>query len=130
MESENNTNNWSDKTILIVEDTDTSIMYYRAALKKTKVQLVCAENGEQAVELVKEGKAFDLILMDINMPVLNGIEATKQIKALNPKIPIIVQTAFVLNDERIKSFEAGCDGFIAKPVKIQQLFHTIESLLQ
>ena len=129
MKPDNNNYNWSEKTILIVEDTDTSIMYYRAALKKSKVKLVCAENGLQAVELVKQGKHFDLILMDINMPLLNGIEATKQIKSINPKIPVIVQTAYVLNDERIKSFEAGCDGFMAKPVKIQQLFDTIESLL-
>jgi len=129
MKPDNNNYNWSEKTILIVEDTDTSIMYYRAALKKSKVKLVCAENGLQAVEFVKQGKHFDLILMDINMPLLNGIEATKQIKSINPKIPVIVQTAYVLNDERIKSFEAGCDGFMAKPVKIQQLFDTIESLL-
>ncbi|PLX04631.1 MAG: response regulator [Marinilabiliales bacterium] len=129
MKPDNNNYNWSEKTILIVEDTDTSIMYYRAALKKSKVKLVCAENGLQAVELVKQGRHFDLILMDINMPLLNGIEATKQIKSINPKIPVIVQTAYVLNDERIKSFEAGCDGFMAKPVKIQQLFDTIESLL-
>lgn len=129
MKPDNNNYNWSEKTILIVEDTDTSIMYYRAALKKSKVKLVCAENGLQAVEFVRQGKHFDLILMDINMPLLNGIEATKQIKSINPKIPVIVQTAYVLNDERIKSFEAGCDGFMAKPVKIQQLFDTIESLL-
>lgn len=129
MKPDNNNYNWSEKTILIVEDTDTSIMYYKAALKKSKVHLVCADNGMQAVELVKQGNHFDLILMDINMPVLNGIEATKQIKSINPKIPVIVQTAYVLNDERIKSFEAGCDGFMAKPVKIQQLFDTIESLL-
>lgn len=129
MKPDNNNYNWSEKTILIVEDTETSIMYYRAALKKTKVQLECAENGIQAVELVKQGKHFDVILMDINMPMLNGIEATKQIKSINPKIPVIIQTAYVLNDERIKSFEAGCDGFMAKPVKIQQLFDSIESLL-
>ncbi len=129
MKPDNNNYNWSEKTILIVEDTDTSIMYYKAALKKSKVNLVCAENGLQAVELVRQGKHFDLILMDINMPILNGIEATRQIKSINPKIPVIVQTAYVLNDERIKSFEAGCDGFMAKPVKIQQLFDTIESLL-
>lgn len=129
MKPDNNNYNWSEKTILIVEDTDTSIMYYKAALKKSMVNLVCAENGLQAVELVRQGKHFDLILMDINMPILNGIEATRQIKSINPKIPVIVQTAYVLNDERIKSFEAGCDGFMAKPVKIQQLFDTIESLL-
>ncbi len=129
MGTDNKSYDWSDKTILIVEDTDTSVMYYRAALKKTKVKLVYADNGQSAVELIESGSSFDLILMDINMPVMNGIDATKKIKEFAPQVPIIIQTAYVLNDERIRSFDAGCDGFMAKPVKIQQLFATMESLL-
>ena len=120
---------WSGRTILIVEDTDTSVMYYRAALRKTNVNLICVENGEEAVNMVQNGEKIDLILMDINMPVMNGIEATGKIKEIKPEIPIIVQTAYVLNDERIRSFDAGCDGFMAKPVKINQLFTTLQSLL-
>ncbi|NOY49912.1 MAG: response regulator [Chlorobi bacterium] len=129
MGTDNKSYDWSDKTILIVEDTDTSVMYYRAALKKTKVKLVYADNGQSAVDLIESGSSFDLILMDINMPVMNGIDATKKIKEFAPQVPIIIQTAYVLNDERIRSFDAGCDGFMAKPVKIQQLFATMESLL-
>jgi CheY-like chemotaxis protein len=129
MGTDNKNYDWSDKTILIVEDTDTSVMYYRAALKKTKVKLVYADNGQSALDIIESGSNFDLILMDINMPVMNGIDATKKIKEIAPKIPIIIQTAYVLNDERIRSFDAGCDGFMAKPVKIQQLFATMESLL-
>jgi len=120
---------WSGKTILVVEDTDTSIMYYKAALKRTKAKLFYAQNGIEAIDIIKEDDKIDLVLMDINMPVMNGIEATEEIKKINPHIPIIIQTAYVLNDERIRSFEAGCDGFMAKPVKIHQLITTMEELL-
>jgi len=122
--------NWEGKTILIVEDTETSIMYYKAALKRTKVKLLNAGTGEEAINIMKSDNVVDLILMDINMPIMNGIDATKEIKRLRPDVPIIIQTAYILNDERIRSFEAGCDGFMAKPVKINQLFTTIQSLLQ
>lgn len=120
---------WSGKTILIAEDTETSIMFYMAALKKTKAKLLQANNGKETVEFVKSGEKIDLILMDINMPEMDGLEAAEEIKKLKPNLPIIIQTAYVLNEERIRSFEAGCDGFIAKPVKIYQLIETIQSLI-
>lgn len=120
---------WSGKTILVVEDTDTSIMYYKAALKRTKAKLLYATNGVEAIDIIKDNKNLDLILMDINMPLMDGIDATVEIKKINPQIPIIIQTAYVLNDERIRSFEAGCDGFMTKPVKIDQLITTMEELL-
>lgn len=129
MDAEKRLIDWASKSILIVEDTDTSIMYYKAALNRTNAKLLYAKNGVEALEKVKTGDKIDLILMDINMPLMNGIEATKQIKKINPKVPIIIQTAYILNDERIKSFEAGCDGFMSKPVKIHQLFSTLEELL-
>jgi len=120
---------WTGKTVLVVEDTDTSIMYYKAALKKTKAKLLYAKNGVEAIDIVNKKDIVNLILMDINMPIMNGIEATREIKKINPHIPIIIQTAYVLNDERIRCFDAGCDGFMAKPVKIHQLITTIEELL-
>lgn len=129
MVSGNRPADWTGKSVLVVEDTDTSIMYYKAALKKTKAKLFYAKNGIEAIDIVKVDGNIDLVLMDINMPIMNGIEATKEIKKINPHIPIIIQTAYVLNDERIRCFEAGCDGFMAKPVKIHQLITTIEELL-
>lgn len=129
MTNETNSHDWTGKSILVVEDTETSVMYYKAALKRTNAKLLYASNGQEAIEAVNKGEEINLILMDINMPIMNGIEATKEIKKLSPKIPIIIQTAYILNDERIRSFEAGCDGFMAKPIKIHQLFTTIEHLL-
>jgi two-component system cell cycle response regulator DivK len=129
MTNENNLHDWTGKSILVVEDTDTSVMYYKAALKRTNATLLYASNGQEAIDAVNKGEDINLILMDINMPIMNGIEATKEIKKISPKIPIIIQTAYILNDERIRSFDAGCDGFMAKPIKINQLFTTIENLI-
>ena len=65
--------------------------------------------------------------MDLKLPIGNGYEATKEIKKYKKEIPIIVQTAYVLSNERDKSFEAGCDEFIAKPVNLNLLLSTIET---
>ncbi len=120
---------WASKVILLAEDTDTSVMYYQAALRKTKAELIWVPDGMAAIEIVKSDQKIDVILMDINMPRMNGIEATTEIKKIRPDLPIIIQTAYVLSDEKKRSFEAGCDDFLTKPVNISQLLTTIEQLL-
>ena len=73
-----------------------------------------------AVEKVKTEK-IDLILMDIKMPILDGYEATKQIKKINKNIPIIAQTAYAMTDDKAKALEAGCDNYITKPIDEEEL---------
>ena len=120
---------WEEKTILIVEDNEPSNIYFEAALRKTKVKLIWAKNGLDAVEIVKNTKHIDLILMDINMPKMDGIEATKIIKSINPEIIIVVQTAFILSGEERMCQEAGCDEFITKPIRLKYLLDTINRYL-
>jgi len=129
MEFSDTTYSWSGKTILIVEDNETSNIYFEAALRKTKAVLIWAKNGLDAVEMVKNNKQVDLILMDINMPKLDGIEATRIIKSLNPEIVIVVQTAFILSGEERMCQEAGCDEFITKPIRLKYLLDTINRYL-
>jgi hypothetical protein len=129
MEFSDTTYSWSGKTILIVEDNETSNIYFEAALRKTKAVLIWAKNGLDAVEMVKSNKQVDLILMDINMPKLDGIEATRIIKSLNPEIVIVVQTAFILSGEERMCQEAGCDEFITKPIRLKYLLDTINRYL-
>jgi len=129
MEFSDTTYSWSGKTILIVEDNETSNIYFEAALRKTKAVLIWAKNGLDAVEMVKNNKRVDLILMDINMPKLDGIEATRIIKSLNPEIVIVVQTAFILSGEERMCQEAGCDEFITKPIRLKYLLDTINRYL-
>lgn len=120
---------WSNKEILIVEDIETSNRYFKAALKRTKVKIHWAKNGKEAIAQVEKIPNLDLILMDIHMPVMNGFEATHEIKKIKKDLKIIVQTAYVLSGEREKSFEAGCDEFITKPINFKKLLGTIEKYI-
>jgi two-component system cell cycle response regulator DivK len=119
---------WDGKTVLIVEDNETSNIYFEAALRKTKAHLLWAKNGVDAVEIVKNNK-IDLVLMDINMPKMDGIEATQIIKSLFPQIIVVVQTAFILSGEEKLCQEAGCDEFITKPIRLKYLLDTINRYL-
>jgi len=120
---------WSSKTILIAEDENMNYRLLEIALSKTKVKLIRAENGVQAFEYIKNNLSTppDLILMDIQMPLMNGYEATSEIKKINQSIPIIAQTAFALEGEETKTKNAGCDGYLTKPIRQQKLFETISS---
>jgi two-component system, cell cycle response regulator DivK len=129
MEFTDATYSWAGKTVLIVEDNETSNIYFEAALRKTKAQLIWAKNGLDAVELAKGNPNIDLILMDINMPKMDGIEATRIIKSIHPKMIIVVQTAFILSGEERLCQEAGCDEFITKPIRLKYLLDTINRYL-
>ncbi len=113
------------KTLLVVEDDDQSYFFFESILKKTNSKIVRAVDGQQAVELCKKQK-FDLILMDIRLPKMDGYVATKKIKELWPDIKIIAQTAYAMAGEKERCFEAGCDDYISKPINIAELFDTIE----
>ena len=120
---------WSNLTFLVAEDDDSSYIYVKELLKKTKVQLVRAVNGREVIEAVKFSEKIDCILMDIQMPYINGYEATKEIKKLNPSIPVIAQTAFAMEGDKEKSILAGCDDYITKPVQPRYLLEKISQFL-
>lgn len=113
------------KTILIVEDNDTSTFYFEAALRKLNAKTIWAKNGQEAIDFIKNGEQIDLVLMDLNMPEVDGFEATKVIKKLQPELPVIVQSAYILSGEENRSFEAGCDEFLAKPIRLNMLIESI-----
>ncbi len=122
--------NLSEKTILIVEDDDSSYEYIHAVIGMHKMKDIRAENGQKAVELCQKNAEIDLVLMDINMPVLNGYDASMQIKKLRPELPIIAQTAYAIAGDREKSLDAGCDEYISKPIKKDELITKINQLLE
>jgi PAS domain S-box-containing protein len=107
--------------ILIVDDDDISRSYLALISKKFSKNVLFAENGKEAVELVRNTIDLDLILMDIKMPVMNGYEATFQIRQFNKEVIIIAQTAFGLEGDRKKSIEAGCNDHISKPIRRDEL---------
>jgi CheY-like chemotaxis protein len=120
---------WNDKTILVAEDLDINYLFIEKALQKTNVNLVRAVNGEEAISKCKEDNNIDLVLMDIRMPVMNGYEATKEIKKFRKELPIIAQTAHALSEEKGKSLEAGCNDYIAKPIKLNILLPLLNQYL-
>ncbi len=109
------------RVILIAEDDWISFQYLRTILEKSDITVLHAENGEQAVELVRNTSDIDLILMDIKMPVMDGIEATKIIKRIRPDLPIIAQTAYTYGEEKSKISAIGCDEYLAKPLDYAKL---------
>ncbi len=120
----------SGRKILIVEDNDTSRYYYQTALNQCKATILWAKTGIEAIKNCETDSEIELILMDLNMPEMDGFEATRQIKSLKPNLPIIVQSAFILSGEESKSYAAGCDDFIAKPVKLRTLLNAISKHLK
>jgi len=106
---------WTGKRILVAEDEVLNWMFIREMLGKTGAEILRAEDGNEAVKMVRKLKP-DAILMDIKMPGLNGIEATRKIRTFNKKVPIIVQTAFVMAEEKAESKMVGCNDFVTKPL--------------
>ncbi len=118
-------------TVLIVEDELVNYFYIETVLAdmNLNIKIVGATNGQEAVEICKENKTIHLVLMDIKMPVLNGIEATKQIKAFRKNLPIIAQTAYTSIEDIEKAKLAGCDDFINKPMDLTVLGNIIHKYL-
>lgn len=116
------------KRILIVEDEDSNRQLLELFLDSAQPTILIAENGLDAVELIRQ-QDVDIILMDIKMPIMNGLEATNEIKKLRPSIPIIIQTAYAMANEREEAFKAGCDAYVAKPVKKNELLKIISKFL-
>lgn len=120
---------FSNLSILIAEDDDINYVYMERLLSKTNAKLIRAANGQEAVDYYNQSKNIDIILMDINMPFMNGLDATKIIKALNPELPIIAVTAYSLSGDRETCLAAGCDDYIPKPIKREELFGKLHQYL-
>jgi signal transduction histidine kinase len=117
---------WDDKHVLVAEDELMNYKYIEKVLSKTNVNLIWARNGKETCDMFENHKNIDLILMDIRMPIMDGYEATKRIKKINQKIPIIAQTAYALDYEKEEILKAGCDDYISKPYSDKDLLAIIE----
>ena len=107
--------------ILIAEDDEVSEMLLNEELRTIGKEILIARTGVDAVESCRNNHDIDLVLMDIRMPEMNGYEATRQIREFNKEVVIIAQTAYGLSGDRKKAIEAGCNDYIAKPIKIAEL---------
>ncbi|PKP46785.1 MAG: response regulator [Bacteroidetes bacterium HGW-Bacteroidetes-11] len=120
---------WISKVILIVEDVESNYQFLNATLKRSGAEIIWVRRGEDAIDIIRSGKKIDLILMDIQLEGKDGYSVTREIKELNPEIPIIAQTAFAMKGEKEKSLDAGCDEYLAKPIRPTELIITISKYL-
>lgn len=125
----NNSYNWRDITILVAEDEDLNYKVLDTCLARTNAQIIRAKDGATAVEICKNQR-IDLVLMDIQMPGMDGYEATQEIKRMNNRTPVIAQTSFAMSGEKERCLQAGCDDFITKPLNINILLDKIQHYLR
>lgn len=109
------------KTILVVEDDYISFQYLESILRNAGAALIHVKNGEDALEVCQLNTKVDLVLMDIQLPFMDGCETTRRIKLFRKNLPIIAQTADVMPEDKIRCFESGCDDFIGKPIDPDEL---------
>jgi PAS domain S-box-containing protein len=119
------TYNWKNVRILIAEDDMQNFTFLHEILQKTQSEILHARNGKEAVNLFKNNSGIQLVLMDIQLPEMDGIEASRRIKAINRSVPIIAQTAFAMSGDRDKLKQAGFDDYLAKPLDIQLVLAVI-----
>lgn len=125
-----NPENWSGKIILVVEDDLMNFLYIQALLKRTKVRLIHAKNGEDAVEITLLHPEINLILMDLRLPFMDGFAVAREIRKQNHDIPIVTTTASSMADEEQQSLDAGCNAFITKPLDPDELYKTIRRYIR
>jgi PAS domain S-box-containing protein len=122
--------NWSNKVCLLVDDNKDVLLYLNRVLADTGIKTLTARSGAEALEIVKNTPLIDVVLLDMQMPEMNGIEATKEIRKIHKDIPIIAQTAFIFEDDKDIILEAGCDACLIKPIRKDHLLTVMSSFLK
>jgi PAS domain S-box-containing protein len=123
-------NIWKNRNLLLVEDEMLNAKYILNALAPTGINIIHKVNGNDAVNLIKEGKHhFDLVLLDIRLPDIDGLDLAREMKIINNELPIIAQTAYASEQYRKKSMDAGCNEYIAKPFKVHDLISLIMNFI-
>jgi two-component system CheB/CheR fusion protein len=120
---------FKDKLILVVEDEETNFNYLRLLLQKHRARIVHAAKGEDAIALSMENKDIKLIILDVNLPDMNGYEIARRIKKIRPQLPIIAHTAYAQEEDREKCLKNGCNDYISKPAFPEELLIKIKNLI-
>ncbi len=120
--------NWEDKTIVIAEDEQINYLFLKAVLKPTKAKIIWTKTGRETIDICLNNQV-DLVLMDIKMPDLNGLEATIEIRKQKPGLPIVAQTAYAMEEDEDASIKAGCNDYISKPIRPENLLSIMSNHL-
>ena len=119
--------NWKDKTILVVEDDLMGSEYLKEIMEHTQINILLAENGIDGIEMCKNKPEINVILMDLRLPKMDGYTAITEIRKIRPKIPIIVQTANAMPEDKLRAEKAGSNDFLTKPLNRIELLKTINN---
>ena len=123
------TKTWPGKKVLIVEDDKFGFEFIRISLRDKGLKILHSTDGEEALNIFNENPDLDLILLDIQIPTIDGFTVCKMIRNKDRDIPIIVQTAYVLNDEQSRCEEAGCNAYLSKPLNMEKLLKLMDQYL-
>jgi CheY-like chemotaxis protein len=121
---------WKDKKILIADDSEINFILLKKNLETSGAEILWAKDGRQLIDMVESQIDIDLVLLDISMPKIDGLTATKMLRKAGYKTPIIAQSSFISENEIDKVLEAGCNSFIIKPFHKQDLFAKIDAIFQ
>ena len=121
---------WSSKKCLLVDDNKDVLIYLNRILTDTGVAIITARSGFEALAIIKANPDIDVVLLDMQMPEMNGIEATKEIRKIRKNLPIIAQTAFIFEDDKDIILEAGCDACLIKPIRREHLLTVMSSFVK
>ena len=122
--------NWASKHILIAEDEYSNYLLLEELLEPTQIAITWARNGKEALEAYLQNGQTDIVLMDIKMPVMTGLEAYQELRKLNTQLPIIAQTAYAMSDEREQFLNIGFNDYLTKPLSKRELLQTINTFLK
>lgn len=119
----------SKGTLLVADDVPVNQIIIQEMLEDQDITTLYASNGKEAIAMVQKHPEISLVLMDVKMPIMNGYEATAEIKKLRPNLPVIAQTAYALSGDKDKALAAGCDDYLSKPIKREALLRKLNLYL-
>ena len=122
--------NWSSKKCLLVDDNKDVLIYLNRILVDTGINLITARSGPEAISIIEQTPDIDVVLLDMQMPEMNGIEATREIRKIRKDLPIIAQTAFIFENDKDIIIEAGCDACLIKPIRKEHLLTVLSGFIK
>jgi len=122
--------NWGSRKCLLVDDNKDVLIYLKRILLDTGINILTARSGVEAIDIVRKIPDLDIVVLDMQMPEMNGIEATKEIRKISRDLPIIAQTAFIFEDDKDIILQAGCDACLIKPIRREHLITVMGSFIK
>jgi PAS domain S-box-containing protein len=122
--------NWSTRKCLLVDDNKDVLIYLNRILLDTGISVMMARSGREAVGIIQNTPDLDVVLLDMQMPEMNGIEVTREIRKIRKSLPIIAQTAFIFEDDKDIILEAGCDACLIKPIRKDHLLTVLSGFIK